>query len=96
LFLFAGFGLFGGTSCLPAVSDTWLLDEANGLAASAGWSQLFPSGPLPPPRVAYTSDSYDEIANRLVVFGGQTGANPTGSSEFLNDVWVLVNADGSP
>jgi hypothetical protein len=46
--------------------------------------------------VAYTSDSYDEIVNRLVVFGGTTGANPTGSTDFLNDVWVLVNADGSP
>jgi hypothetical protein len=92
LIVFSG---FDGATCVPNVSDTWLLDGANG-TGSAGWSELFPSGGPPPPRVAYTSDSYDEIVNRLVVFGGTTGANPTGSTDFLNDVWVLVNADGSP
>ncbi len=93
LVLFAG---FGGIPCFPSFQDVWILTNANGLGGSSTWIELAPTGGPPPPRVAYVSDAYDETTNRLIVFGGQTGANPTGSTEFLNDVWVLVNADGSP
>jgi len=92
LILFAG---FGGYPCLPRFHDVWTLREANGTSGSPVWVQLFPTGGPPPARVSYVSDAYDAVANRLIVFGGQTGPNPTGSSEFLNDVWVLIRADGN-
>lgn len=50
---------------------------------------LGPSG-TPPPARAYHAATYDPGSNRLTVYGGSNGA-----TSFLNDVWVLTNANGT-
>ena len=89
--------IFGGcrVGCEPpAFTDVWVLSGANGLAGSPAWIEVFPDGGPPPARVAYVTDAYDAVANRLIVFGGFTGPNPLGNLEFLNDVWVLELVPG--
>ncbi len=91
--------IFGGagSSCVPAFNDVWVLSGiTNGSGGSPAWRELSPAGGPPPARLAYATNAYDAQADRLVVFGG----NPTpsrfglGITGFLNDVWVLANADG--
>jgi sugar lactone lactonase YvrE len=72
---------------------------AGGLLVTSGaaqgsapvWQQLIPAGGPPTPHmVANRAVGYDPASNRLLVFGGR---EPTGSG--LNDLWVLIGADGS-
>ena len=54
------------------------------------WSQLSPSGTPPVARGLHgTTGVYDPASNRMIVFGGRDG-----SGNNLNDVWVLLNANG--
>jgi hypothetical protein len=75
--------VFGGGS-----SSTWVLSNANGLGGTPIWTQLSPTGSLPPPRTNSTN-VYDAANNRLIIFGG-SGNN----QQLLNDAWVLSNANG--
>jgi hypothetical protein len=84
--------VFGGcvadaAGCHPT-NATWLLANANGTSGNPTWTQLFPAGNLPQLRHQHTA-VYDPTGNRMIVFGG--GDDP---SYFLNDVWVLTNANG--
>jgi len=51
------------------------------------WTQLVPGVTAPQGRYAHSA-VYDPGSNRLIVFGGQS------IGVFLNDVWVLANANG--
>lgn len=77
--------IFGGSDTSD-FNDTWVLTNANGLGGNPSWTQLSPSGALPPLRD--TMDyAYDSGMNRLIIFGGNS---PTGP---LNDTWALSNAN---
>ncbi len=67
-------------------NDVWVLSHANGQGGTAVWTQLSPSGSLPPVRYSHTA-VYDAKNNRMVIFGGYNG-------NYLSDVWVLSNANG--
>jgi hypothetical protein len=82
--------VFGGVqTCGAYRDDVWVLEHANGLDIATGlpttpnWVQLNP-------RLAIGAHSavYDEVSNRMIVFGG---VPPAGQ---VNDVWVLENANG--
>lgn len=56
------------------------------------WNELFPSPDftygLPTTRLGHTA-VYDTTNNRMILFGGFDN-----SGDYLNDVWVLRNANG--
>lgn len=82
--------VFGGwdNCCGPPYSnEVWVLTNANGLGGSPEWIQLFPTGPLPVPRVG-SKGVYDAARNRMIVFGGDT------TTQQVNQVWVLTFANG--
>ncbi len=64
---------------------------AANFAFAQSWSPLFPTGTAPAARGLNGAPGvYDPASDRMIVFGGR---NHNGKN--LNDVWVLVNADGS-
>jgi hypothetical protein len=56
---------------------------------TAQWMQLAPTGTPPVPKYAGSLQTYDEVNDRLIAFGGQDANNRQ-----LNDVWVLSHASG--
>ncbi len=70
-------------------NNVWVLTNANGSGGAPVWTQLAPSGALPPPKTD-ASAVFDQSSNRLIVFAGYT----TTSVVDMNDVWVLTNANG--
>lgn len=82
--------LFGGGTGFPGpcLNELWLLKNPNGVGTPT-WSQLSPAGTLPPPREGHTV-VYDSAKNIMVVFGGTDCLG-----NYYNDVWILMNADGS-
>ena len=81
--------LFGGSDCSTNYfNDVWVLSNANGTVGTSTWTQLAPSGTLPPARQSGTP-VYDSTNNILIVFGGDAGGSP------FNDVWVLSHANGT-
>jgi hypothetical protein len=85
--------IFGGClgGCFPIANDVWVLTNANGLGGTPTWQQLSPAGPSPAARTNFAA-VYDQINNRMIVFGGQDGSG-YGCSTY-GDVWVLSNANG--
>ncbi|MCB0059733.1 MAG: putative Ig domain-containing protein, partial [Caldilineaceae bacterium] len=79
--------LYGGCggNCLPNLSDTWVLTNANGIGGTPEWLAL-PSADARAGHVA----GYDPVSNRMVIFGGHAGF-PGGDK---NDVRVLIDANG--
>jgi len=75
-----------GGLCSPALSDAWVLSNANGLGGAPVWTAL-PAAPIA--RAGHVA-VYDAGSNRMIVFGGHTGFPGTDR----NDVWVLVDANG--
>jgi hypothetical protein len=72
-------GAVGNGIVAAVLNDTWALS----LGSSPAWTQLNPSGNLPPARYAHSA-IYDSSNRRMVVFGG--------SDHFanrFNDVWSL-------
>jgi len=78
----------GGSSATSCFNDSWLLDDANSADGTPAWVELIASGTLPPARLNFTAQ-YDSNSNSLIIFGGSNCA-----SGYLNDVWVLSNANG--
>lgn len=74
------------SNCAPALSDTWVLTNANGLGGQSAWIQL--------PGATVIRDShtavYDPTTKRMTIFGGSQGFYGTNR----NDVWVLKDANG--
>ena len=80
--------LFGGSNGSGGLfNDVWVLSNANGSGGTPVWTQLSPSGTAPVAR-AVCSATYDSTTNRLTIFAG------TSASVFLNDAWVLTDANG--
>ncbi|HTU45984.1 MAG TPA: kelch repeat-containing protein [Bryobacteraceae bacterium] len=78
--------VFGGDTTSGLVNEAWALSNANGLNGTPTWSELHPTGNLPPPRGGSVADpavAYDAGFASMVIFGGGT---PSG---LVNDVWVL-------
>lgn len=79
------FGGAVGTTTVESSNAVLLRNEAG------DWSVLIPNGVPGSPPARYTHTAvYDSASNRMIVFGGfsfQAGG-------FLNDVWVLSNANG--
>lgn len=84
------FGGETGASPAAALDDAWVLTNANGLGGPPAWLPLVP--PSTPPARTVHAAAYDRVTNRMIVFGGRTLPSDCASS--LNDVWVLVNANG--
>ena len=81
--------VFGGLSAGGVTTnDVWALD----LSGAPGWTELSVDGARPAARwsAAY---GFDPVGRRLVVFGGQTGPDASGTS--LDDTWAL-SLDGEP
>ena len=67
--------MFGGQDSSGFLDDTWAYDPAFNT-----WTQLHPSGPLPPAQ-AYSSMAYDSDTHQVIMFGG-------GAESLLNDTWA--------
>jgi hypothetical protein len=81
--------IFGGsTGTNTCANDVWVLTGANGQSGTPAWSSVATSAQPPSDRV-YSGGAYDPNSNSLIVFGGSNCA-----SGYLNDVWVLSNANG--
>src|SRR5262249_44237577 len=80
--------IFGGENFGRPFNDTWVLSNADGQGGTPTWTQLSPTGVLPPARSA-NSTTYDPVSNRLTIFGGVDQNNAV-----LGDTWVLTNANG--
>ncbi|MGH9463769.1 MAG: Kelch repeat-containing protein, partial [Vicinamibacteria bacterium] len=80
--------LHGGCTadCDVALSDTWMLTNANGLGGTPAWIRL-PDAPVSRKGAA---SAFDPARNRLMLFGGSQGD----SGPDLDDVWVLKDANG--
>ncbi len=69
--------LFGGTDGLER-NDVWALN----LSGAPAWISIMPSGTPPGPRYAHSA-VYDAANQRMIVFGGYTGA------QLSNETWAL-------
>jgi hypothetical protein len=76
--------IFGGESSSGGRNDTWVFDPSVGTNGS--WTQLMPSGTLPPARLGHTTAA---INNKMYVFGGQT------NSGYVSDLWVFDPSNGA-
>ena len=75
------------------LNSTWVLPNANGIGGvPSQWQQLAPTGALPPPRYGQ-SVVYDQVSNRIIIFGGGQGGCVNYCTRF-NDVWVISDANG--
>lgn len=74
------------------LNDLWVETNANGLGGAGSWINLIANGTAGSPSARHGELAvYDEVNNRMIVFGGCEG----GCLPVLNDVWVLSNADGA-
>jgi hypothetical protein len=76
--------VFGGSDDSGLLNEVWALP----LAGTPAWTQLTPSGTPPSTRRGHSA-IYDQMRDRMVVFGGRDLSGP------LNDVWALSLA-GTP
>jgi len=85
--------IFGGGTSSGNTNQVWVLTSADGLWGTPQWIQLSPIGDpsygFPAPRKNHSA-VYDPSSNRMIVFDGCSASCGT----FLNDVWVLTNANG--
>jgi RHS repeat-associated protein len=87
LIAFGGYLCLSGVNCPVVNNEVWLLLNADGSAGVSSWLQLNPSGASPSARRGHSA-AYDSASNRMIVFAGNA------ETAFVNDVWVLVNANG--
>jgi hypothetical protein len=88
--------MFGGSDLSTGVSgnNVWVLSNANGLGGTPTWTQLTPGGAVIPARAGHSAE-YDPATNKMIVWGGGgPSAIPTNPCGFMNDLWVLSNANG--
>ena len=71
--------LFGGGTLMGAFNDLWAYDSA-----ANTWTELEPSGELPPPRADGTM-TYDPLSRRMMLFGGNDLVGG-----FFADLWALT------
>ena len=80
--------IFGGNSGSLNLNDTWVLDGADGTGASPKWIHLNASNL--PPGMHSQAAAYDEVSNRLMVYGSCLGF----CLNLDDNVYVLSNANG--
>jgi hypothetical protein len=81
------------TLTLVTTNDSWVVEDlvmANPQIPAPNpyqaWTQLAPVGALPSPRGGFGGEAgFDPASDRMIIFGGNAN---------VNDVWVLVNANG--
>jgi len=70
--------MFGGNNNVNfQMNDVWVLP----FSGPPQWTQIFPGGPLPPPRWGHSS-VYDPVRDEMITFGGNGGLD-------RNDLWAL-------
>jgi hypothetical protein len=93
--------IFGGSddvlTCCPYeindYNDVWALSDADGTGTGIPtWTQLHPTGKIPPARQAHSA-VYDSKNNRMYIFGGFQWSNALQNFTPLGDLWKLSNAD---
>lgn len=76
--------IYGGFDAVPGsdqfLGDTWALDFDSNPPA---WTQLAPAGTIPPGRDAMTA-GYDAIHDRMILYGGWSGTDYLGDTQFLD------------
>lgn len=85
--------VFGGDAVACAdqkLNDVWWLNNATGVNGTPAWNRANPAGGPPIARSDHTA-VYDHANNRMIIFGGYA----IDQSNLQNDVWVLINADGT-
>jgi hypothetical protein len=82
--------IFGGGTSVGLVSDVWVLSNATGIGGTPSWSQLMPSGSVPPAPRVYHSAVYDPVANVMTIFGGFIDSLQIP----VNDTFALSQANG--
>jgi len=85
--------VFSGGNFNDVPNDVMALSNANGIG-TPNWTEVIPNGAAgSPPGRTFHSAVYDAANSRMIVFGGCsfTGIYCT---TYLNDVWVLTNANG--
>ena len=71
--------VFGGIAGGIARNDVRVLS----LDGAPAWTEIAPAGTLPAPRTGHSA-IYDPVRDRMLIFGGWSGAHP-----FYDDVWEL-------
>lgn len=83
--------MFGGADSSGSTNDLWAysLDKQY-------WTQLTPTGTLPPAR-SYHAVAWDSLRRRLLVFGGISAANLADAWAYslASNSWQLLAADGA-
>jgi len=70
-------------------NDVWILTNAGG--TTPAWAEYDTGTPKPASRIHHSAVYTDTAKNRMIIFGGDTG-----NSTYVNDAWVLRNANGIP
>jgi N-acetylneuraminic acid mutarotase len=85
--------LFGGVARGPVyLNDTWAYD-----AATNTWTNLSPSGAVPPPR-GLAGMVYDSRSGKVILFGGDNGSTRLGDTWAYDpaaNTWTDLNPSGS-
>ena len=83
--------VYGGFDAVPGsdqfLGDTWALDFN---VAPPAWTELHPSGALPPGRDVMPA-AYDPLHDRMIVYGGWSGTDYLADTQFLE--WGGASAD---
>ena len=84
--------VFSGANLVAVPNDVMALANANGIG-TPNWTTIIPDGAVGSPvGRTFHSAVYDSVNSRMIIFGGCsfTGIYCT---SYLNDVWVLTNAN---
>jgi hypothetical protein len=85
--------VFSGGNYVAVPNDVMALSNANGIG-TPDWTTVIPNGaPGSPAARTFSTGVYDQANSRMIVFGGCSFTGEFCTS-YLNDVWVLVNANG--
>lgn len=81
--------IYAGDANGSSLGDVWTLSNANGTGGTPAWTQLSPGGTAPSVRTGHSA-VYDSVNNRMIVYGGFSGAGKTTTGE----TWVLTGPNG--
>jgi hypothetical protein len=81
--------LFGGEGTAGTLADTWFLARGNSGPGDSvyTWSSN-PAATTPPPARARAAHAYDEIGDRVLVWGGDADGGDAATG-LLSDLWAL-------
>lgn len=76
--------IYGGFDAVPGsdqfLGDAWALDFDS---SPPEWTQLSPAGTIPPGRDAMSA-AYDPLHDRMILYGGWSGTNYLGDTQYLD------------